>query len=170
LYLRLTHDDDAESVYRLVVANRKFLSTEQQWAREVDFMGLHRAVADTVAQIKANRWLQYRIMVVPGSGQEGVIVGTVTLFDRDVMARTARLSCWLVEAAHDKGYARRAIQRLCEYAYRHWGIDAIYTDVRCGNQRAERLMAHIGARPHSEAFQRPDDDSTCMVQTWELKK
>lgn len=146
MYLRLSSHDDAEELYKVISHNRQHLSKNQTWAKHIDFLTLDQSIKNSVGQIHADRWLQYRIMAAaPGGGQH--MVGTVTLYDRDVLGRSAKLSCWLAEDAEGKGYARRAINRLLQYAFSKWNIDSVITDVKEGSERTEQLLAKLGGKP-----------------------
>lgn len=169
MYLKLASHDDAEELYRLVHANRQHLSKSQAWAKHIDFLTLDKSVKETVGHIKADRWLQYRIMAADEHARQR-IVGTVTLFNRDVLARNARLSCWLAESAEGKGYAKRAIKRLLEYAFYKWNIDSIFTDIRSGDERAERLMSSLGATPTGNSTQGSLHDEPVLYKEWMIHK
>lgn len=169
MYLKLTSHDDAEELYRLVHANRHHLSKSQAWAKHIDFLTLDKSVKETVSQIKADRWLQYRIMAADQhAGQH--IIGTVTLFNRDVLARNARLSCWLAESAEGQGYAKRAIKRVLAYAFYEWNVDSIFTDVVSGDERAERLMTSLGATLTGNTKNGTLNDEPVTYREWTIRK
>lgn len=167
-FLQLTDLDDSEQLYRLIHANRDHLGKQQAWARNIDFEGVDQSVRATVDQIKADRWLQYRIMLpIPGS-TEHKMIGTVTLFDREVLSRVAGLSFWLAKDEQGKGYARRGVQRLLAYAFSSWNVDHVFVDIQVGNEHGEKLVTKLGGKPTEQILQDDVDGEQITRRRWVL--
>lgn len=169
MYLKLTSPEDSEQLYRLVHSNREHLGRYQLWARDIDFEGLDQAVQASVKEIQADRWLQYRIMVPNQSGGHRMI-GTVTLFGRELLGNSAKLSFWLAKDEQGKGYARRGVQRLLMYAFDAWRLNFVEVDVEIGNAHGERLMQRLGAQPTQEVTTQQDNDETIVRRKWIIKQ
>lgn len=169
MYLRHVRVDDSPEVYRLIRANRNHLVKDQQWAQHIDYVGLDKSVHDTIAQIKADTCLQYRIVASNDTGPGHHIVGTVSLFNKEVLERRAVLSCWLAEKDHGKGYAVKAIRRLLDYAFREWNIDTAVTAVAEDNIRAQKLLTSLGAQKSDTITQREvNDQKPILYRQWSI--
>lgn len=169
MYLRHANPDDSAEVYRIIRANRGHLSKDLQWAQNVDFIGFEKSVQDTLAQIKADKCLQYRIVAAGETIATQRIVGTVTLFNRRVLERTAVLSCWLAESDQGKGYATRAVKRLLQYAFDSWNIDTVTTLITEDNLRAQQLVKNLGASRTDAVVQREfGSQSVMLYRQWEF--
>jgi RimJ/RimL family protein N-acetyltransferase len=169
VFLQLTRPEDSEELYRLVHANRHHLRKYQRWAKDINFEELHRSVQDTVSKIEGDKWMQYRIMI-PRAGGDHQMIGTVTLFERNVHQATARLSYWLAESEQGKGYARRGVQRLLEHAFKAWGLHQVFLEVQIGNQRAEGLALRLGAQPTDEVAQEELEGEIVSRRKWVLER
>lgn len=170
MYLRLANPNDGMDLYRVVHANRTHLSKTLAWAKHIDFLTLDSSIKAAVGHILADRWLQYRIIVPDPATHEQRLIGTVTLYDREVLARTAKLSCWIAQAEEGKGFATRAVTRLLHYAFSEWNIDVVTSDIQVGNLRAERLIARVGGVPTDEIATQLVDDQEVRYRKWVIRK
>lgn len=168
MYLKLTTPEDSDQLYRLVHSNRDHLGRYQLWARDIDFEGLDQAVQATVKEISADRWLQYRIMV-PNRDGDHRMIGTVTLFGRELLGNTAKLSFWLAKEEQGKGYARRGVIRLLQYAFENWRLSSVEVDVEIGNAHGEKLVQRIGAQLTDEVTTQQDGDEVIVRRKWIIK-
>lgn len=168
MFLKLASPEDSEQLYRLVHSNREHLGKYQLWAREIDFEGLDQAVLATVKEIEADRWLQYRIMIPNRDGGHRMI-GTVTLFGRELLGNTAKLSFWLAKDEQGNGYARRAVQRLLAYAADSWRLKQVEVDVELDNAHGENLVRKIGATPTEFTTTQEDGDATIIRRKWVIQ-
>lgn len=167
LFLQLTSSGDVEQFYNLVHQNRAHLSRYQRWARDINFEQMHQAVQASVARIAEDSWLQYRIMV-PHAGVDHRMIGTVTLFGRDVLQGTAILGYWLAEAEQGKSHARKAVQCLLRYAVPVWRLNAVYIQIDDDNERSRGLATRLGAVPTSEIVEEIFNDEVFPMRRWKL--
>lgn len=167
LFLKLATPEDSEQLYKLVHENRDHLGKHQRWARDINFEQMHQAVQASVQRIAEDSWLQYRIMV-PQAGGEHRMVGTVTLFGRDLLDGTAVLGYWLAEAEQGKSYARKSIQRLLHYAAGNWQLKKVFIQIEDDNERAAGLARRLGAVPLDKFVEDVFDDEVFALRRWEL--
>ncbi|MDA8345681.1 MAG: GNAT family protein [Thermaerobacter sp.] len=77
------------------------------------------------------------------------VVGEADLFDIRRGDRTAELRIGLAPTAYlGKGYGRRALQLLLDYASGHLQLGSVYLRVREANTRAVRCYLAVGFRRH----------------------
>lgn len=167
LFLQLATPEDNEQLYKLVHENREHLSKYQRWARNIKFEQMHEAVQTSVKRIAEDSWLQYRIMV-PQAGGEHRMVGTITLFGRDILNRTAVLGYWLAEAEQGKSYARKSVQRLLRYAVPAWRLSKVYLQIDDDNERSKGLAVRLGAVPTAEIVEETFNEEVFPMRRWEL--
>lgn len=167
LFLRLATAQDSEQLYKLVHENREHLGKYQRWARDINFEQMHEAVQASVQRIAQDSWLQYRIMV-PQPASEHRMVGTVTLFGRDLLSSSAVLGYWLAESEQGKSYARKSIQRLLQYAANNWQLKKVYIQIEDENERAAGLARRLGATPQNDFVQESFGDESFALRRWEL--
>ena len=168
MFLQLTSPEDSEQLYRLVSENRHHLKQYEHWAADIDFEELHQIVVASAKHVTADGFLQYRIML-PGQGEHRMI-GTVTLYERDLLAKTACLSFWMAEDEKGKGYMRRGITRLLQYADTAWSLNQVFLEIHEGNQHAEDVARHLGAQPTDEVQTEALNGQDLHLRKWVLPR
>lgn len=169
VFLRLASLEDIEKYYQLIHENREHLSTYQRWAKDINFEMTYQAVEASVARLGSDGWLQYRI-VLPQLDQEHRMIGTVTMYDRDVLNATACLGVWLAQSEQGKGYAKKACLRLMEYAFHAWNLRTVYMEIDVGNERSEGLATRLGGVPGPEYQHTEPDGEVLTRRKWAINR
>jgi RimJ/RimL family protein N-acetyltransferase len=76
--------------------------------------------------------------------EDGLVIGTCTLFHIDESNRRAEIGYALGRAHWGKGYMREALSALLEYAFRTLGLHRIEADVDPRNEASIRLLERLG--------------------------
>lgn len=167
LFLKLASPDDSETLYRLIHENREHLGRYLHWARDIDFETTHASVQASVKKITEDGWLQYRIMV-PRLGEDHKMIGTVTVFGRDVVNASALLSVWLAEEEIGKGYAMKACKRLLQYVFHAWNLRLVFMEIQPGNEHGESVARRLGAMPTDQYVTEQIGEETVQRRKWAI--
>lgn len=76
---------------------------------------------------------------------KGELIGFVDLFDFDPMHKRAGIGIVIAERRHRKmGYAREALELLCDYSFEHLGLHQLYANILEENQGSQALFKKLG--------------------------
>lgn len=88
------------------------------------------------ADIFASR--QMRFVIEEKSSHKAI--GTIDVFDFDPVNRHASVGIYIDVNARKQGYAKRAIDLLCEYCFTHIGMHSLTALTAVNNEPAQRLF------------------------------
>ena len=114
------------------------------------------AVTDTVAPFSRQLLWQYlkdydgdfyrthQLRLVIENIALGAAVGTVDLMNFSPLNNRAELGMFVATAHQGKGYGRRALGLLCDYAANHLGLRQLYVYVDAGNHPSLAMCESVG--------------------------
>lgn len=169
MFLKLTSPEDSEQLYELVHENRAHLRRYVRWAQDMDFEEMHQVVLASAQHVTSDGFLQYRIML-PNASQRHRMIGTITLYERDLLNRTAKLAFWMAEDEKGNGYMRRGIVRLLQYADLAWRLQQVFLEIHDGNGHADQVAQYLGAQPTDDIQQEVLNETPVVLRKWVLDR
>jgi RimJ/RimL family protein N-acetyltransferase len=74
----------------------------------------------------------------------GEVVGRVTLFGFDLLARNAEVGLWFGPEHRGKGYGKESLRLLCAFGFRHRNLHRLWLETLATNAAALRCYAACG--------------------------
>lgn len=140
LYLRLMTHADAPDIFATIQREREYLG---EW---LPFVDKTHALSDTEAFIGS-------VLDVPEQEKEWVFtirnakaefIGLIGFHDTDTDNHKSELGYWLSQAHQGRGIITKAVQTLCEYAFKEMGIHRIQIRCAVGNTASQRIPLKLG--------------------------
>lgn len=75
---------------------------------------------------------------------ENSAVGLIDLFDFDPKHHRVGVGVIVVEAEQKKGYAKEALELVCDYAFKHLNVNQVYANISTDNTRSISLFEAQG--------------------------
>jgi len=144
IHLRLTRPDDGDELFDVIEQDRKHLEPFQWWVREVrtpEQAAEHARKA--VGRTDAGHSLQYRV-IKGDPAQDGPMIGTITVYQRDPSSNMARFGYWLTSAEQGQGYATAATARVLEEAKASLHLQRVDAHIPEKNTRSQLLAKRLG--------------------------
>jgi len=135
-YIRsATAEDIAQTHHWFLHSNPEMLTDEQ--------IDLETASAAAEAFKKEEKGARAQRFVIVRQ-KDNMPVGRVRFFDLNTMNRSTRVDMLVDPEERRKGYALEATRLLCNYLYRHRGLNKIYAQVCSLNGGAVKLLEEAG--------------------------
>ncbi len=145
MHLRFLRPDDDEATAHVVRDNlERFSAHGEDWATEAQTVrGARRRIARLLAGARAGLVLPYG-NVLGDRGDDGPVVGEVTLCRPEPQVRAAELGVWIDGEFEGQGLVRRSALGLLAYAQRVWNLEYIVARTSLSNLRAHKSMQRAG--------------------------
>lgn len=137
--LRLVEADDAEGIYRVVVANREHLAQWLPWAGTSTLESIREFIGRARQQAESENGFQAVIVDGPGT-----VAGFVGFHSVDWMNRSTSLGYWLAENRQGRGTMTAAVRALTTLAFEEWGLNRVEIRVATGNARSAGVPERLG--------------------------
>lgn len=139
-YLRLLEETDAEELYRVIAANRDYLTRWMPWAPHQTLDGSLEFIRASRKQFGENQGFQAAIV------EDERIVGVLGYHRLDWASRVTSIGYWIAEDAQGRGTVTRAVAKLIDYAVGVWDMNRIEIHAAVENERSRAIPLRLGFR------------------------
>ena len=141
LQLRALEPEDLDMMYTIENDTTLWDVSNRQvpYSREV----LRQYIINSQADLYADK--QVRLMMELRTTHE--TVGTIDLFNFELLHRHAEVGIAVLHAHQGKGYATEALQLLCDYAFRFLGMEQLVAHIASDNTCSMQLFITCGFTP-----------------------
>jgi len=164
IYLRLIQPGEAEALYAVIEADREHLQTYQQWAQDATLESTQQSIREALQDQAVGKSLRYRIV----DAKSDAVIGNLTFYNRS--SDVAYLGYWITKNSEGHGLAFAAVNRLLDYGFADWGLQAVRLEIAPGNERSEQLAARLGAQPTGEFTMGSVPEHPIKCQVWEIHR
>ena len=136
-HLRLLEEGDADELYALVDANRKYLAEWMPWAADQTLEGTLAFIRTTMRRHAENNGFETALVL------DGRIVGAAGFAGVDWVARSTSIGYWLAEAHQGRGLMTSAVRALIDHAFGEWELHRVQIQAAVGNRRSRAIPERL---------------------------
>lgn len=136
--LRLLEEADAEELYAVVDANRRFLARWMPWPANQTSEDTLEFIRRSRKQLADNQGFQVAIV------EDGRIVGTLGYHGIDWGNRCTSIGYWIAETSQGQGVMTRAVRALVDHAFAGWGLNRVEIRAALENARSRAIPERLG--------------------------
>lgn len=108
---------------------------------------LREYIASTTGDIYRDG--QLRLIIENLSGEAGLTIGCIDLFDLDPRNRKAAIGMYIAPEFRGQGYGKQALEQLEKYAFGHLNLRLLYAIIATNNTPCSALYRNAGYQPSS---------------------
>jgi len=138
--LRLFEENDAESLYAVIDANRVHLSKWLPWAEHQTLEGTRAFIRKGRKQIADSDGFQAAIL------ERHRIIGSAGFHRVDWLHRSTGIGYWLAADAQRQGTMTLAVSALLDFAFEAWQLNRVEIRVAVENRRSRAIPDRLGFR------------------------
>ena len=139
--LRLFEENDAESLYAVIDANRVHLSQWLPWAEHQTLEGTRAFIRMSRKQMADNDGFQAAVL-----GRDRII-GSAGFHRVDWLHRSTGIGYWLAEDAQRQGTMTLAVSALLDFAFTAWQLNRVEIRAAVENRRSRAIPERLRFRP-----------------------
>lgn len=137
--LRILQKKDAKPLFDLILANRKYLMTWFDWARQT------KSLEDTKLFIEESlRKTQINRAFDAGIWKDNSLCGMIGFHEIDWRHRFVEVGYWLAEDCQGHGLVTRALQIMMLYAFRQFNLNRVEVICAVNNLKSRAVAERIG--------------------------
>lgn len=138
VHLRPLEDEDADELYDLIAANRRYLGRWMPWAPDQTREGTLNFIRDTRRKAEASEGLEL------GLFDGGALVGMAGLHVAEPDNHGARVGYWLAEDRQGRGLVTGAVAVLVSHAFEEWALNRVEIRAAPDNVRSRAVAERLG--------------------------
>jgi ribosomal-protein-serine acetyltransferase len=139
-HLRLLEEADAEELYRVIAANREYLSAWMPWAPHQTLDASLEFIRASRRQLGENQGFQAAIV------EDDRIVGVLGFHRLDWANGLTSIGYWIAEPSQGRGTVTRAVAKLVDHAVGVWKLNRIEIHAGVENERSRAIPRRLGFR------------------------
>ncbi len=140
--LRPFEPDDAETLYKIIDANREAIRVYMRWVDEVTGPDWTTARIEEWQQIQAETGTLFLAIEL-----DGVLVGSVFHVRPDMKNNVVEIGYWLAESARGRGVATRAVRKLLDISFSELGFNRVNIRIAPNNKPSLAIVERLGLKP-----------------------
>lgn len=137
--LRAVQMNDVKALFKVIAANRKFLATWFDWAKETKTLGDTRLfVEESIKKSQFNRAFD------AGIWSQGELCGMIGFHEIDWHHRIVEVGYWLAEPYQGKGLVTRALQVMMLQAFKELSLNRVEVVCALNNHKSRAVAERLG--------------------------